>query len=433
MDGPALNPFVPGRGALPPYLAGREAEKRALKGVLGYVQAGRGAPRDVVMCGPRGNGKTVLLRWFQQEVASLDSRIDVLWRTPTDLPSVDALANSLVPPGRFRSMLPDSLSLSVGIGRLGWELGENVGTLAELLALRCRERTLVLLLDEAHTLDPTVGQALLNASQSVSAEAPFLLVLAGTPGLEPQLNAMSATFWDRAEQLGIGLLDRGEAAAALTRPFESETPSVTFENSALASVLDDSQGYPYFLQLFGAALWDAVAASGKTMIRDTLVAEAAKTFDQGRSTYYHHRRNELERAGLLEVACAISQAFSGRCRLPQAEVDEVISAANASDSRQPDEPPTVATNPVLRLRDNLAAVGYIWNPPGEKDRWRPSIPSLMAHLETEPEGTATDRAKRKSASPVVRALSSRNVVTTSNDSQSRNKWLNGGSSQDAIA
>lgn len=383
MNGTPLNPFVPGRGAFPPYLAGREAEKRALKGILGYVQAGRGAPRDVVMCGPRGNGKTVLLRWFQQEVTSLDSRIDVLWRTPTDLPSVDALANSLVPPGHFKSMLPDSLSLSIGIGRLGWELGENVGTLAELLALRCRQRALVLLLDEAHTLDPTVGQALLNASQSASAEAPFLLVLAGTPGLEPQLNAMSATFWDRAEQLGIGLLDRTEAAAALTRPFERETPPVTFEDSALARVLDDSQCYPYFLQLFGAALWDAVAAGGKTTICNTLAAEAAATFDQGRSTYYHHRGNELERAGLFDIACALSQAFSGSDWLAQSEVDGVISAAISNSPPPASEAHSASdtANPALRIRDNLAAAGYIWNPPGEQDRWRAGIPSLMAHLD----------------------------------------------------
>ena len=130
-----------------------------------------------------------------------------MWRTPSDIPNVDALATTLVPPGRFKSMLPDTLSLTIGIGRVGWELGNNPGTLTELLTLRCRQRPLVVLLDEAHTLDPVVGQTLLNASQSASAQAPFLLVLAGTPGLEPQLNAMSATFWDRAEQMAIGLLE----------------------------------------------------------------------------------------------------------------------------------------------------------------------------------------------------------------------------------
>ena len=148
------NPFVPGRGALPPYLAGREAEQRALMAILGYVEAGRGAPRDVVLCGPPGNGKTVLLRWLQRQIAERDNQIDLLWRTPSDLPSVDALATTLVPPRRFRSMLPDTLSLSVDVGRAGWDLGNNASTLAELLTVRCGQRPLVVLLDEAHTLDP---------------------------------------------------------------------------------------------------------------------------------------------------------------------------------------------------------------------------------------------------------------------------------------
>lgn len=373
-----VSPFVPGRGVLPPYLAGRETEKRTLMGMLACVEDGRGAPRDVVLCGPRGNGKTVLLRWFQRQVDALGGRIDLLWRTPGEIPNVDALATTLVPPGRFKSMLPDTLSLTIGIGRVGWELGNNPGTLAELLTLRCRQRPLVVLLDEAHTLDPVVGQTLLNASQSASAQAPFLLVLAGTPGLEPQLNAMSATFWDRAEQMAIGLLGRPASAAALTRPFEDETPPITFEAGHLARVIDDSQCYPYFLQLFGAALWDALVASGETMIGGADVARAAEVFRRRQRTYYHHRRNELERGGLLGVAVELAHVFGGRATIVQDEVDAAIAdalgtggaAAEASDPQR-----------IIRIRDDLAAVGYIWNPIGEQDAWRPGIPSLMGYIE----------------------------------------------------
>lgn len=379
-----LNPFVPGRGVVPPYLAGREVEQRTLKRIVAYVQAGRGAPRDVVLCGPRGNGKTVLLRWFQREVDALDEGIEVVWRTPSDLPSVDTLATSLAPPGRFKAILPDSLSLSIGVGRVGWELGDNPGTLAELLTLRCRQRPLVVLLDEAHTLDPVVGQALLNASQSVSSQAPFLLVLAGTPGLEPQLNAMSATFWDRAEQLGIGLLDPAAAADALTRPFEDETPPVAFEKAALASAVEGSQCYPYFLQLFGAALWDAVATGGQTTIGSAAVAQAATAFHRSRATYYHHRRNELDREGLLAVAGALAGAFESRETMTQAELDHAIAAAGSNSDRagRPSLAPRSAEyrDEAIRIRDGLAAVGYVWNPPGESDLWRPGIPSLMAHI-----------------------------------------------------
>ena len=41
----------------------------------------------------------------------------------------------------------------------------------------------MLLLDEAHTVGEEIGSALLNASQQVGRELPFLLVLAGTPEL----------------------------------------------------------------------------------------------------------------------------------------------------------------------------------------------------------------------------------------------------------
>ena len=42
----AVNPFVPGRGHIPPYLAGREAEQGKLLDLFAYLQIGRGAPRD---------------------------------------------------------------------------------------------------------------------------------------------------------------------------------------------------------------------------------------------------------------------------------------------------------------------------------------------------------------------------------------------------
>ena len=365
-----INPFVPGCGAPPPYLAGREAEQKEMRKLCRYVEARRGAPRSIVLSGPRGNGKTVLLRWFQREIEALDVPIDVLWRTPSDFPNVDALATTLVPPGRFRSLLPDTLSVSIGVGRLGWDLSGNPGTLAELLALRCSHRPLVLLVDEAHTLDRDVGRALLNASQSVAAEAPFLLALAGTPGLEPHLHTMSATFWDRAMQLGIDRLDETEAAAALTYPLAQQDPAVTFTDATLQQVVDESQCYPYFLQVWGAALWEATTETGETVIDPSMAARARPAFERERSTYYQHRRNELERRDLLPVAARVADAFEGQVSLAQRTVNAVIADALGIDS----------ASEVAQCRDRLAAVGYVWSPPGAGDVWQPGIPSLMRHV-----------------------------------------------------
>ena len=366
----AINPFVPGRGALPPYLAGREAEQREMWKLCHYVEARRGAPRDIVLSGPRGNGKTVLMRWFQREIEALDGKIDVLWRTPSDFPDIDSLATTLVPPGRFKSLLPDTLSLSIGIGRLGWDLGGNPGTLAELLALRCNHRPLVLLVDEAHTLDRDVGRALLNASQSVAAMAPFLLALAGTPGLEPHLHSMSATFWDRARQLGIGRLDETAAAAALTYPLARQEPAVVFTDSALQQVIDESQGYPYFLQVWGAALWEAASETSETVIDASVAARARPAFELERAMYYQHRLNELERRELLPVAARVADAFAGQANLLQGALNAAIAGAPGVDS----------ASTVTRCRDHLAAVGYVWNPPGAGDSWQAGIPSLMSHV-----------------------------------------------------
>ena len=365
-----VNPFVPGRGALPPYLAGREAEQREMRKLFRYVEARRGAPRDLVLSGPRGNGKTVLLRWFQREINALDEKIDVLWRTPSDFPDIDSLATTLVPPGRFKSLLPDTLSVSIGVGRLGWDLGGNPGTLAELLALRCNHRPLVLLLDEAHTLDRDVGRALLNASQSVAAGAPFLLALAGTPGLEPHLHSMSATFWDRARQLGVGRLDKTAAAEALAYPLARQEPAVAFTDSTLQRVIDESQGYPWFLQVWGAALWEAASETSETVIDASVAGKARPVFELERSTYYQHRRNELERRELLPVAARVADAFAGQDSLPQDTLNAAIAGAPGVDS----------ASMVTRCRDRLAAVGYVWNPPGAGDSWQAGIPSLMNHV-----------------------------------------------------
>ena len=229
------NPFVPGWGRTPPYLAGRSDEQRKLLDLFAYLEHGEGAPRGAILSGPRGNGKTALLRWFQREIDAPDAPCDVVWLTPSEIADLDQLATGLVPPSRFTALRPDTLSFSVGIGRLGWELGGHSRSLTLLLAARCKRKPLVLLLDEAHTLPLQAGQALLNASQTVSAEAPFLLVMAGTPGLQRHLNEMSATFWSRGEKMGIGRLDPEASALALTRPMLDAQPPITFDDDALDS------------------------------------------------------------------------------------------------------------------------------------------------------------------------------------------------------
>ena len=368
----AASPFVPGYGALPPYLAGRHDEQKALRNLLAYLEDGRGAPRSAVLTGPRGNGKTVLLRWFERDIEAGEHDIEVTWLTPSEIPSLDVLATELVPPGRFTSLRPETLSFSIGIGRLGWELGSRPRSLTRLLTERCNQRPLVVLLDEAQNLDNEVGHALLNASQSVAASSPLLLVMAGTPELQAHLNRLSATFWNRARQIGIGRLSEDAAAAAVANPLAELNPSTTFVDAALESVVAESQCYPYFLQLWGDALWHAAQGAHTTRIDDAVVAAAKPAFDLERTIYYEDRRDELKRQGLLEVAARLAPAFHERPTLSDGELDTAIATAL---------PAGASSQEVLQCQRHLTNVGYVWKAPGAGSVWQPGIPSLMDYVE----------------------------------------------------
>ena len=216
MRNPEQRLFTPGDGATPPALTGREREEAVLSRCLADLLGGRSPPHNVALTGPRGTGKTVLLNWFKRACREREPEVDVVNLTPADIPTRDALIEVLSPPPGITKLLPRKLGVAA-VGSVEWAppSGGVRNLRAELIA-RCRKRPLAVLLDEAHTLDREVGRMLLNASQQVRDEAPFLLVLAGTPGLPAHLGTMNASFWSRLDEgrLGIGLLSA--AAAGVT-------------------------------------------------------------------------------------------------------------------------------------------------------------------------------------------------------------------------
>ena len=361
--------FVPGDGQAPPYLAGREAEQAVLREYLGWLQGRETIPGNVVLVGPRGNGKTVLLHWFEREVQATNE-VDVTWLTPGNIPDLDTLATRLAPPTWFDS-LPDALSVALGPGQVSWKLKEKPVAFSDLLAARCARQPLVVLLDEAHTLAPDVGRELLNASQIVRATAPFLLALAGTPGLREHLNTMSATFWNRGKKLGIGRLTREATCAALTGPAgQPGAALLSLTPEALDEVVTTSQCYPYFIQLWGAALSKQAQEYGPAPLDVDAVAATRAAVVTEQDDYYQDRYAELESGKLLKAAVAVATAFVGRSTLGDRELDQAI-AGEPVGLDPPDN--------VLTARRDLQKLGYTWQAPGRRD-WEPGLPSLMDYV-----------------------------------------------------
>lgn len=386
--------FTPGRGGLPPYLAGRHSEQQYLQGALKRLQQSEGAYRDIIVIGPRGNGKTALLRWFENECAH-DNKLDVVWLTPDDIPDLDTLAARCAPPSRWQKLLPDAAELGLRVVNLKWQISHNPGGLTDLLTQRCQRRPLALLLDEAHTLDVEVGRVLLNVSQKVSAKVPFLLALAGTPGLEYQINRMSATFWSRSEILGIERLDNVSARAALLEPFEQH--GISIADSILDEIIDDSQRYPYFLQCWGEALTTALRSHETNnnftrQIDEAIAVQARPAFEKKRLTHYGIFRRQIEQAGLQPLAAAVTRAYGDADTLDENKLDAVIKAMLNQDLPTGPEPTHEA---IMTQREALARFGYVWEPPAAVAVWHAGVPSLMQHvLRVEEQGM--DVQKRQS-------------------------------------
>ena len=363
-----ISPFQPGPGRLPPYLAGREKEQALFRSWGASVAQGVPPLSPVILYGPRGNGKTALLAWMQQHFDAVPG-VDVVEMTSAEIETPAHLADQLMPSARLRALAPKELSL-VG---LTWRPGDDRPPLTarQTLTLRASKRPLILLLDEAHSLDRVVGRALLHAGQQVGRRYPFFLVLAGTPDLEDRLSEMEASFWGRAEQIRVNRLDPVAAAAAIERPLRDE--GMTIDAAALERILSESHGYPFFLQLWGRFVWERAATEGRRLITTDDVEAAAPEFEQRRGDYYRQRCRELERRQLLSAARAVAVAFSAVSTLRSREIEEAIRVSLGAAGEGAGAVEAMTT---------MQHLGLFWQA-GPTMAWEPGIPSLMDYIRKE--------------------------------------------------
>ncbi|MDE0154265.1 MAG: AAA family ATPase [Gammaproteobacteria bacterium] len=382
-----ISPFNPGDGIIPPELTGREKEQRELKSCLARLQQKIAPSNNVIVCSPRGNGKTALLRWFERFIKEDNAKtIDTLWLTPDEIPTTELLLDQLAK-SDWRAKLPTDLQISLGATvspeALGVSLGEanltlRAGTaqqqqfrnlVAKELTARCTKKPLVVIIDEAHTLDIETGRTLLNASQKTPAEAPFLLILAGTPGLQKQLQRMGATFWERSERLYPNLLSHRDAAKALIKPLEKY--HITCEEDWLETIIQDAQGYPYFVQLWGDKLFDALKQRGQARIDQKITTQARSEVGLRKKYFYRDRYYEIKEARLASLATTLGTAFSGQPSLDEHQLEQLLHKAALPPEMTPEEAETI-----------LHDLGYIWQgDPDNESNWIPGIPSLMKYIE----------------------------------------------------
>ncbi|MGI9250744.1 MAG: AAA family ATPase [Pseudohongiellaceae bacterium] len=371
-----VNPFRPGAGLMPPYLAGREAVQAVFAEAMDLLQSG-GVGRTIVMYGPRGMGKTVLLDWL--EARCEERGISVTETTPsTRLKTAESLPGLLLP----TSWLPQEVSASAG----GWlsakwttpDSDKQAG-FEEHLIQACQKEPQALLLDEAHTLDSDTCQELLNISQIAARKAPFLLVLAGTPGLEPFLRTVGATFIDRSKKVGVGQIDEQAAMDAIRLPLDNE--GIAIEEALLKDIAKDAQNYPYFLQLWGGELWKVAAEHKLTELTGEEAKLAETNVQKEKSSFYSSRYKAIKKNGdLLAAAVAVGKAFKDKDTLPDTQVMVAIESSLSESLTE-----TERRDKAQELDDELNRIDFVWEHP-DSIQLQPGIPSFMTYVSERFEG-----------------------------------------------
>jgi hypothetical protein len=274
---PRKNPFRPGVGVRPLYLAGRDGPLRRFSAML---RAAPEQPASMRVTGLRGVGKTVLLDVFAERARDANWEPAFLELQPshnTDGALGTALG-SLLERARERlarlarlrsaagkalaatslSVTWEDVSLSLSFGSEREEdLARNLFETVELALARGRAG-LVLLLDEAQLIrderdrhgEHPLSLLIAPVVALQRRELPLGLVVCGLPTLTANLQKARSYSERMFRGEDIDSLDREEALAAFTRPLEQTRRKA--DRAVARAVAEEVEGYPYFLQLWGS-------------------------------------------------------------------------------------------------------------------------------------------------------------------------------------
>jgi hypothetical protein len=324
------NPYTPNAGARPPALVGRDEEVEAFEVLLARLLRGR-TEQSMLVSGLRGVGKTVLLTrfgelareagWttveteitrnsdFGERMANLGRRA-LLQLAPRDRWKDRATRAAAVLRSFQVTLRPDGsvtagfdVDPAEGLADSGY-LEEDLTDVFVALGEAAEEHGsgVVFLLDEVQFLEAPEFEALIAAiHKTVQRQLPITLVGAGLPQL-PRLAGEAKSYAERLFKFPkIGRLSDGQASVALADP--AKLLGVDFEPDALGAAVRFTEGYPYFLQEYGNALWNQIDESPVTAA-DVSLAQATveAKLDGGFFRVRIERTSELEQSYLRAMA-----------------------------------------------------------------------------------------------------------------------------------
>lgn len=307
---PVRNPFAPGAGTQPPELAGRGEVREDVRIALERIRLGRPS-KSLLMVGLRGVGKTVLLDRMRQDAEQ--AGIQTLRLEAPEQRSLPALLAPQLRQALLRLSRSERAkvraerglrALAGFVGALkvkfqdievgldfepepgladNGDLEHDLQALIEVVgeAAESASTALAMFIDELQYVEEDQLAALITALHRAAQRGlPIVLVGAGLPQLRGRMGKAKSYAERLFDFPEIGALDEPAARAALEKPAKAE--GVDFVPGALDAVLNETRGYPYFLQEWGKHAWDAATESPITKKDVDVASESAvAALDEG--------------------------------------------------------------------------------------------------------------------------------------------------------
>ncbi|MHA7618907.1 ATP-binding protein [Cellulosimicrobium cellulans] len=354
-DSPPRNPYRPGAATAPLHLAGREPQIERFRKILDGAPE---LPANLRLTGLRGVGKSVLLKELAvqaegAEWAVVRKQIEPRHNTEAELSKLlvalsKAAERKLSAARKVRGVVEDAFLAARGLLNITIEdvtfsmagdsvteieLAESLFTAVEA-AVKTGRKGFAILLDEAQVIQDDKDRAgehplsmLVAAVNGLQEQGlPIALVLCGLPTLSANIQR-ARTYSERmfrGENIGALEGNPGPARDAFVEPLRGT--GVHAEEDLIARVLTEVEGYPFFIQLWGAELWETAVAAGVTTftveLLDAIEPQIYKRLDQ---EFYVGRVDTLtpsEQDLLLA---------SARCPYPPLKTSDIRNVSPKSD------------------------------------------------------------------------------------------------------
>lgn len=332
-----LNPYRPGAGLIPKYLAGRDTIIDEMNYTFDALC--EDIPiRSIIYSGVRGVGKTVLLntlmdnaetRGIYSEYIEMNDNDNFISKLVTiskkylrkisvverlsdyrnkALDALKALSLSFDPTNQTYSLSMSERELYTlnDISEGLTDVFVSLGTIAKK-----NQTPICYFIDEMQSIKKEELSGLITAiHRSNQLGLPIMIVGAGLPKIISVLSAVKSYSERLFQYETIENLPRQEAVKAITEP--AKKYNVSYEPDVIERIIDETEGYPYFIQQLCQILYDS--ANNDVISKndlDEVIEKYYDTLDKGFYLARYERCSQKQKDFLF----AMTMCYNGSCNI----------------------------------------------------------------------------------------------------------------------